>query len=826
MQTPSAIFNTLREASGNHITQKAVIEVGNYALAAKGASASASSEYSADWPAAGVVNGDFTHINAGAAGAAENGIGGAVWQSNSSSDGSGNITENLTVDLGQDRRVNRVALIFWPDSTKTGNLGSIGFKDFSLTKKVDGGGSFSAWSGLADKCAEIGKAATTISSGAVTNNTNDMVVFEDPTDQTFRYLKITITKLQAASVRARLVAVKITRAVDVSDAVTAASRQRHKDYHLEHRQATLLQLTLRNHDGRFNDRVTPTSSQVTAGWFNNLIRPNLEIRYYAGFSGVNCQMMSGFIDTWERSPDGRLVMITARDFFKFLIKPKLTTKLKTSYSLEALFEYVCNLQNFPSNMMVLDTTRISPVYFMPKDKTVQTILNDLQDATGSGESYADEFGRINFRSYLSVINEIWFQGSAGDFAAGTNVNNTDASSVSGALVLANVAGVYYTEGNWYSVLSPVLSGKVEFTTLLASLSTGPATSIDLFLRVTNDGGSTYTPWREILPGTRGIISKWNQWYGQIQVWARLRTSDTTTTPQLLDFTVKYRARGGSAMVNDSADWATKDTTTLLGMKRRLTDTVGGSNFMISESTVKAKPTFISSGTTDAWIGTYNGAEISVSNPLTVPLGDTTFVVDFGSKQFDAPQTVVITAGTAVVSTALTSDPSRPTLTITATTAGTITALKITGAEFIQTGLVQATAVANDQVVADYGANPDVLENDYIDNVDRAQSIADNLIALFGQGPLDLIPEAEVRFSPNAQLNDRVTVTDGFSGIADDYVVIGLADQLAENGSGFEAKTVAELVKIGAGAAAPDPAYYGSGGVFYFDNFRFGGSQTL
>lgn len=821
MLTPSPFFNTLRERPGNHITQKCVIEVGNYALASKAASASASSEFSADWPAGAVVNGDRTHINAGDSSQAENGIGGGVWQGSNVSGGGGAITEDITVDLGDIKRVNRIRIIFWPAETKNNNLGTIAPQDFIISR--DG----IPWDGLADKCAEIGKLPVTISSGAVTGNMNDMVVFEDSNPRDVQLINIAISKLQAAGVRARIVAVEVTLAVDVSDAVMASSRRRSKDYHLDRRQATGMQLTLRNFDGRFNDRTIPTDDQIEAGWFNNLIRPNLEIRYYAGFSSVNSQMFSGYIDSWEPDATGRIVKISARDYFKFLIKPKISVRIKTMESLEFLVELVANYQNFPSNLMILDTTTISPAYFMPKDKTVQSVLNDLLDATGNSELFMDEFGRLNFRSYLTIIKHIFFQGSAADFQAGTNINNTDAVTEPGALILSG-GGTYPAEGNWYSVLSPVLEGKVEYDTFNASIVTGAATSVDMFLRVTNDGGVTFTPWREILPGSRGLISKWNHWFGQIQIWARLRSSNPTQTPKLLDFTVRYTSRGGSNRISPTPDWTTKDVTTLLGFKRKLTDQVGGANYLVSRSIVKSTPTFIGAGAVTAWQGTYNGVAVSASNPLFVPVGDTVILVDFGSTQYNVPQTVNITLGTAVATTALTQDPSKPKLTITATVAGTITDLTISGTPFVQNGIVEAIAEADPVIADDFGVNEDVLQNDYIDNVDLAQSIANLVIQTFGQGPLDWIQEAEVSFTPNAQLNDRVTVTDRFSEIGYDYIAIGLTDELSSETSGsFSAKTTAELVKIGLnGYTMTEAAHYGSAGIYYYDNFRFGGDKAL
>lgn len=928
MLTPSPNFNALRERPGNHITQKCVIDIGNFALRSKGAFATASSQYSADWPASGVVNGDRTHINAGAASASENKLGGSVWRGSAVSDGSGNIAENILVDLGIPRRINRIRLIFWPGSTKNGNLGSIAPKDFLIKRdgNVDsgygdggfglddpsynglpyGGGSLIVpWTGLVDKSPEIGKSPVTIASGQVTGSTNDMVVFEDPLPQTCQKIQIFITKLQAAGANARIVAIEITLAVDISDAVTAMSRQMVKDYHLERRQATLLQLTLRNHDGRFNDRMVPTDAQVETGFFNNYIRPNLEIRYFAGFSGVNAQMFSGFVDIWKPLSSAKSVALQARDFYKFLVKPTISTPIKSGWSLEALVELVANYQNFPSNLMILDTTTIYPTLFAPNAESVRSVLNKLQDATGDAEIYFDAFGRLNFRSYLSIIKHIWLQSSQADFQAGTNVNNTDAVAVPGALVLSNVAGVYANEGNWYSVLSPVLAGKVQFDSLLASMATGPSTSIDLFLRVTNNGGSTFTPWRRVIPQQGGLISKWNQFYGQIQLWARLRTSDTTTTPQLLDFTVRYTSRGGSQIFSNTPDWSTKDTTTLLELERTLTDTIGGTNYLVSRSIVKSTPVFPSSGAVTAWQGTYNGAAISPTNPMSVPVSQvvtnfpatslsvnaiqlpssiaatasvtgvflqsdpsevgTNFfstgsdydpttgvislatplpnsntavliryttnlvilIVDFGSVQYAVPQVVNMTVSSGAATAVLSNDPSKPTLTITATAAAVITDLTISGSPFVKPGTIQAISDAPREIKDDYGVNEDTLQNDYIDNIDLAQSIANNTIGRFGQGPLDWIDNADLRFSPNAQLNDRVTVIEKFSKIADDYGIMALTDKLVINSQSktFSADTMAQLVKIGAGAVATVPAYFG-GGTYFYGEFDNGGDGRL
>ena len=485
MINPGGSYLTRQQARGNHITQKCVIEVGNYALASQGAAASASSTFSADWPAAAVVNGKVTHINAGAAGVADDGVGGGVYQGNVLADGSGNLAtpEVLTIDLGQFRKVNRVKLIFWPDSTKNGNLGSIGPADFLIeTHQIsdpgsegygeggygegtyDWGAGFYAWTGLADKCAEIGKSATTISGGQVTGNVNDMVVFEDLTPQNIDQLRITISKLQSGTIRTRIVAVEVTWAVDVSAYVKSAKRVRQKDYHLQRRTAAELDLTLINYDKRFNDRHTPTTAEIANGYFSNKIRPHLPIRYFAGFSGINVQMFSGNVETWNPDSKLRTVDTVSLDFLKSLVKPMITARgLKTGWLIEALVEYVANLQNFPSNMIRLDSSSITVGYFMPSGENIQTILNGLQDATGDAEIYVDEYGRLNYRNYLASVDHQFLFSTKNSWETGT-LNSIDSTSQPASILGPFKLFDNFSDGKYASRTAP---GAPEWTVLNA-----------------------------------------------------------------------------------------------------------------------------------------------------------------------------------------------------------------------------------------------------------------------------------------------------------------------------------------------------------------------
>lgn len=843
MINPGGNFEALREARGNIATARVAIDLNNNALASAGATVAASTQYSADWPPAGVIDGDRTHINAGAPGAAYNGVGGSVWRGSVVSDGGGNLSpsEYILIDFGRPIQVNRIKLIFWPSATKNNNLGAIAPADYLIEMSAvagggfgdggfgdggfgDGSGDFASWTGLVDKSSEIGKAATTISSGQVTGNTNDINVFEDPTLQTVQRVRVTFTKLQAASQNVRVVAIEIVRAVDVSTDVCGITRARRKDYMLNHRTATQVDLVMINFLKKYSPRHTPTAAEAAAGSVSNQLRPGLECRVFAGFSGLNAQMSTCYLT--KLNPDGktRLCKIMALDYLKYFIQRPVTTPLQAGKSIEYLVELLANIKNFPSNMMSLDTTTLTVAYYMPADKMVFDEMQTLGDATGDSDIFIDEFGTLNFRSYLNVISHIWLVNDSADFQAGTNTN-TDSTTTPGEVQLAKVTGNYVPQGTWISTLSPSFAGKIQWSSFEVNQVVGASTSIDWYLRVTNDAGATFTPWRPVYPLNGGIMSKWNHAFAQIQVKAVLRSSDVTQTPSFNSFTVHYKSRGGSAKFTNSPVFSVLYNKTMTGASQIITDQVGGNNYLITKATVQSNPTFLASASQTAWIGTNNSATIGISNPLNLPAGITTIQADFGSTKYETPQTVNITYGTAVGTATISNHPSKPILTINLSVGGSITALSISGTPFINSGAVNAVALAPQAIIDEFGENEDTFQNDYIDNIDLATDIANGRIAKFS-APIDWLQEVPMRFSPNLQINDRGTVVEPNLDIDDDYFVVGATDTL--NGTAGEtltAETKLELIKVGVNGAIGVPAFFGSGGLYYYDSFRFGSSNA-
>lgn len=840
MQAVDTEFTAEREAPVNVVGYRAAMDLLNYAAAGRAASIVASSTFSADWPAAGAIDGDRTHINAGAAGAADNGVGGSTWQGNivSGGDGSLGTPETLTITLGAVKKVNRLKLIFWPSGTKNGNLGAIAPADFLVEINPSlSGGVFSAWTGLVDRNFEVGKGNVPVVNGQVTGFADDYAVMQDAALQTVGQIRITFTKLQAAAVRTRVVEIELTRAVDLSADVLAIMTKRAKDYKLNHRIAAEASITLKNYDRKYSPSHTPASYETD--YFNSEITPNREVRIaigygaqdadalgwgqggfgggpYGGIRATRLQVFSGLLDGPQPSSDGRTVTFTARDYFKRFMR-KFTSNLLTSKSLEYLEEYMANRANFPSNLISLDTTTVAPGRFMPKDTDLLSEMQKVADATGDAEVFIDELSRMNFRSYLNVISHSFVVGSQGDFDAGTYVH-ANASDNPGVLQISLSGGLYYAEGTWESALSPVLSGKVAWANLEAVIDSGPATNIDLFLRVTNDGGSTFTPYREMIPGRS--ITKMNPW-SQVQIKARLRSSDTAATPKLYQVTVKYQSRGGSNKTQAAAVFtfdASKKT--LLKARQSFTDVVGGAGQIITKSIVKSNPVFVAAGASTAWRATVNGAFVSGSNPMSVPVGVTTIQADLGSSEYDVPQTVNVTFGSAVGSASISSHPSKPTITLTITRAGTITDLNISGKALVQQGTIEVDTLAGAAQLADYGVIEDTLENDYIDNQDLASDISKGVIAMH-QDPLAWLPEVVIPLTPEIQVNDRCRIVEPNLDVNEDFYPISIQHDISVvQGQAAVAKTTMEMVKVGAEGNVPNPQHYG--GALTFDTFRFGG----
>jgi hypothetical protein len=157
-----------------------------------------------------------------------------------------------------------------------------------------------------------------------------------------------------------------------------------------------------------------------------------------------------------------------------------------------------------------------------------------------------------------------------------------------------------------------------------------------------------------------------------------------------------------------------------------------------------------------------------------------------------PMVVAITWGTALGSVTISFiHPTKPIITLTVTTAGTITDLRLVGRGFSnsQTPIVQTASDAASQDA--HKRRPQQISNNYITVAAIAQLIANSQLALY-ENATEVLDGLEVPLAPSAQLTDQLQVTDTNLGLTSalTWKASGLKHEVvASSGGGGTARTV-------------------------------------
>lgn len=279
--------------------------------------------------------------------------------------------------------------------------------------------------------------------------------------------------------------------------------------------------------------------------------------------------------------------------------------------------------------------------------------------------------------------------------------------------------------------------------------------------------------------------------------AVLTSSDGAATTEVAQVRVSWTVQGGSDKFPATSVATLDAALNAVRLSQNLSDEIGGTSPIFNKAIIKSDPVYLSTGgTIPAWEAVQNGAAVSVTNKLFLNVGDTVFNLDFGETAFSVPQTVNITfEAPAAGTTALTSHPTKPVLTVTMTTAGNVTALNVTGIPFIRKGPIEAVAQSTDALIDKFDLREFVLENDFIQTPELAQAIATTVRDAF-QNPTTWIPALSIRPFWTLQLQDRVTVKEPQAGIDGDYQVISLTHRLEISHDAVNAAaTDVVLVKI-------------------------------
>lgn len=398
VQAASPSFRAARNAPVNVPTYKVILDRGNYAWSGEGGVATATSEFSADFPASGANNGDRTHLNYGPAATAENDVGKSGWKAlNVASGGS---PERLTVAFGVTRTISKIVLYFHP------TLADGVPANFTVETSPDG--------------------VTFTAQATGTGNTARKFVATFP-DLTASHIRVSVTSASGDG-RPVILEAEAYLAVDISRRVMSIRLQRNREFTQNRYLASEVSMTVSNVDLFFSPRYVPKTTDV--GFFNSEWRPNLPFRVSIGFNNENLQQFEGVLDRIEQDAGTRTAVLKGRDRLKQALQRKVSTKLQTGLSLEAAVTRLLNLANIPTQEIVTDVSTITFAHFFPQDVNIYDEIQRVLQSAGDAVLYVDETGTVQFKMFLNSVPQSFIWDSQADWEqAGTtsqNISTTDA----------------------------------------------------------------------------------------------------------------------------------------------------------------------------------------------------------------------------------------------------------------------------------------------------------------------------------------------------------------------------------------------------------------
>lgn len=402
MISVSTYFADAVEADVNQPRAKVQIVLGNYASSpGYGATATASTS-TANYPAAGAIDGDRTEINVGPASGADNDVGLSSWRSTGIPDNGDTVT--LTVTFSQSRTINRIKLY---------HLSSHGLKTYTLSY-WDG----AAWVVFAATSDVVAAGQTSIQS----TGTLDVIDFDDVSTTK---IKLIVTATLVAVDYANVVEIEVYRVIDVSDRVSGVTVQRNRDYKMRNPLAASVSIKCLNEDRFFSYNYTPTAAEVADGFVNSELRTGLGVLVSFGFEYAapgSPEFVGSFVGTIDElavNPKTRSATITARDGMKALVNKKDSSKLKASTELGACARYVLNRANISNYEMSVDVTPLTIDWFFTSAELAITTLQELVVAAVDSLFYFDEYGIATLKYYATDVDVDHVYTTEAEFEAGT-----------------------------------------------------------------------------------------------------------------------------------------------------------------------------------------------------------------------------------------------------------------------------------------------------------------------------------------------------------------------------------------------------------------------
>jgi hypothetical protein len=381
----------------------------------------------ADWPAAGLVNGDRTGINAGPASGADDDIGLATWKDNNPGDGAGYIKYDISYHLSSlySRLINRIKISYYDDGT-----GYVNFAPYSYEIR---GGRFhtpNLATNVLAATSNLGESLPVYS--FIPNYRFEIIDF--PTDLDIwqiQWRQIVSAHPGYGQHASYLNSLELYFKLDVTDKVISFKSDRARDYSLKNPLAAGCEITFDNSDGffNFNTPVIPPDQYLI---------PGMEVIVQSGFNTANgleyVTIFNGWIDDVSMRPADRTVKIQARDRLKFLTNSITSCKLKSSISIENAIKYICQLSNIAEGEIDLDATSMNIDYFFTDNENSLDVIRALVEAAGDALFYIDEYNHAWFKCYLDFVYQSVFISSQSDYLNNyASVVNIDFYSVGGQI---------------------------------------------------------------------------------------------------------------------------------------------------------------------------------------------------------------------------------------------------------------------------------------------------------------------------------------------------------------------------------------------------------
>ncbi len=384
-KTVSTRFLAAENSTANHLTSRVFLVSRNYANAGNGATATAYSTYSSDYPASGAIDGDRTMINMGAASSAENGLGKSSWRSA----GTTPTSEYITIDFGQARTFNRIKLY-----QQTGH---------GITYAVY------YWSDdYNDWCLLYSTTASTPSTTGYGNGAYGNTPYGDPPevqtyygvdsvdigyDVTAQKIKIVGLTTEVSGDYLNILEVEVYRLIDISNRTLSTSIQMQQDYTLQSDMVSSGTIVVDNTDKFFSLDYSPTAAEISQGFINSELGTGLGIIVQYGYqwSGSEKEYVTAFvgnIDQYKLSANSRQATFSCRnEKGKLLVNAITTSKIKYYDSVENNFSYAVQLANIHPAECSIEKTGLYVGTFFVNNESVFSAIKELTNTLGTGRFY-------------------------------------------------------------------------------------------------------------------------------------------------------------------------------------------------------------------------------------------------------------------------------------------------------------------------------------------------------------------------------------------------------------------------------------------------------